>query len=80
MGGRGAFLKIRIQAGFKKPVWYCIDMNKYIDETENYYIMDVTHLHCDEVQFKYVCKVCGETMDCYYCTFDAYGPHGCDTL
>lgn len=61
-------------------VWYRIRMTKFIDETENYFIMDVTHLCCDEVQFKYVCRVCSETMDCSYCGFDPYGPHGCDTL
>ena len=47
-----------VQTAFKKPVWYRIRMTKFIDETENYFIMDVTHLCCDAVQFKYVCRVC----------------------
>ena len=55
-------------------------MNKFIDANEYYNIKDEQHLCCDETQFRYVCKTCGETMDCYYCGFDPYGPHGCDTL
>ena len=55
-------------------------MTQFIDETKDYYIMDVTHLCCDEIQFKYVCKKCDETMDCYYCGFDYTEPHDCDTI
>ena len=55
-------------------------MTKFIDETEDYFITDVVHFCCDAAQFKYVCRVCNETMDCYFCGFDPYGPHGCATL
>jgi hypothetical protein len=57
-------------------------MTKYLDENENYFILDEIYLHrcCDEQQFIHVCRVCGETMGCYYCEFDSYGPHGCDTV
>ena len=84
MGGRGAFLKIRNQAGFKKPViaivWYRIGMTKFIDENQFYWITDVTHICCDEVQFKYVCRACRETMDCYYCGFDYTESHCHDSI
>jgi hypothetical protein len=83
-GVGGRFLKSGIRQRFKKPVvgivWYCFPMTKYIDETEHYYIKDKTILHCDEVQFAYVCKACGEALNCYYCEFDSYSAHGCDTV
>ena len=55
-------------------------MTKIIDSTEDYNILDVMHRCCEETQFKYICKKCGEFMGCYFCEFDYTEPHDCDTL
>ena len=45
-----------------------------IDQTQYFYVIDEQHIHCDEVQFVYRCKKCGEKQVCYYCTFDYNEP------
>ena len=55
-------------------------MTKFIDENKYYHIADIIHMCCDESQFRYICKSCGDTMDCYYCGFNYEESHGCDTL
>jgi len=45
-------------------------IKEYIDENEFYFIKDEIKIHCDEQQFKYVCKTHGEQMGCYFCEFN----------
>jgi hypothetical protein len=53
-------------------------MATVIDKTnEHYWIWDISHICCDEIQFKYQCRVCDEFMDCYYCSFDYDEPCDC---
>ena len=84
MGGRGAFLKIWVQASVSSreagTVWYSSSMNIEIDDEKYYYIEDEQHYCCDESQFKYYCKICDEFMGCYFCEFSYTEPHGCDTV
>ena len=49
-----------------------------IDSTEHYWILDNLIIHCEEQQFVHECKHCGETMECYYCTFDYTTKHECE--
>jgi hypothetical protein len=51
-----------------------------IDENKYYRILDEMKYCCEEMQFQHVCKSCEEYMDCYFCGFDPYSSHGCDTL
>ena len=60
-------------------MWYRTAMTT-IDETKHYRILDETKLCCDAMQFQYVCKSCDEYMDCYFCGFDPYARHECDTV
>ena len=53
-------------------------VSRPIDQTKYYDIMDDIHICCDAQQFRYVCKAHGESMGCYFCTFDYTEPCGCD--
>ncbi len=33
---------------------------------------------CNEIQFIYNCRKCGENMGCYYCEFNYDEAHECD--
>ena len=52
-------------------------MSMVLDKTDNYLILDEQHYCCDELQFKYQCRVCEEIMGCYFCTFDYSEPCEC---
>ena len=83
MGGRGAFLKIwlrQFEETRYRSLWYRMGMTKIIDENEHFKILDVTFMCCDASQFRHICKVCDEYMDCYFCSFDPYEAHCSDTL
>ena len=45
----------------------------------HYRISDRTYLAlcCNEIQFKYNCRKCGEDMGCYYCSFNYDEAHDC---
>ena len=49
-----------------------------ISKDANYTIIDEQILHCDELQFQYICNKCEEYMICYYCEFDYSKPHECE--
>lgn len=49
-----------------------------ISKDANYTIIDEQILHCDELQFQYICNKCEDYMICYYCDFDYTKPHGCE--
>jgi hypothetical protein len=53
-------------------------IKEYIDENEFYLIKDEMMFHCDESQFKYICKAHGESMGCYYCEFNPYDKCECE--
>jgi len=55
-------------------------MTRKIDETKDYIILDEMHYCCEEAQFKYICKKCGDFMGCYFCEFNYTEPCGCGTL
>ena len=52
-------------------------MATVIDKTENYFIWDLSFIHCSEIQFKYQCKSCSTMMGCQFCQFDPYGKCDC---
>jgi hypothetical protein len=49
-----------------------------ISKDANYTVLDEQILHCDELQFQYMCNKCEEYMLCYYCEFDYNKPHECE--
>jgi hypothetical protein len=49
-----------------------------VSKDANYTIVDEQILHCDELQFQYICNKCEEYMICYYCEFDYTKPHECE--
>jgi hypothetical protein len=55
-------------------------MATVIDKTnEHYWIWDISHICCDEIQFKYQCRYCEEMMGCYFCEFDYSEPCDCQS-
>ena len=46
----------------------------------NYIIGSFSYLSmcCNEIQFPYTCRKCGEEMGCYYCDFNYDEAHECD--
>ena len=48
-----------------------------LDQTKFYNIQDELFVCCDEHQFRYTCKKCGEYMGCQFCAFDPYQPCDC---
>lgn len=51
-------------------------VREHIDTTEFYTIHEPTYMHCDQLQFTYVCIAHREAMGCYFCEFDYNEP--CD--
>lgn len=45
-----------------------------IDQTQYFYVIDQQYMHCDEMQFIYQCKACGNEPYCYFCGFDYNKP------
>lgn len=55
-------------------------MATVIDKTnQHYWIWDISHICCDEIQFKYQCRNCEEMMGCYFCEFDYTEPCDCQS-
>ena len=54
-------------------------MTKQLGE-KFYRVMDngVYNLCCDSIQFKYMCKTCGQNAGCYFCDFNPDEKHECD--
>ena len=46
-------------------------VSKKIDSSKYYDIYDEQFLCCGEVQFRYVCKTHGNSMECMFCAFDS---------
>ncbi len=54
-------------------------MSKRLGE-KFYTIVDngVYNACCDSIQFKHLCKTCGQNAGCYFCDFDPDVKHDCD--
>ena len=46
-------------------------VSKKIDSNKYYDIYDEQFLCCGELQFRYVCKTHGNSMECMFCAFDS---------